>query len=437
MPMPQNVATGKFAVSSDADAMRALFQPLTTASGFAVTDTTAMTVATVYACLRLIAGAILQLPIHQYRLVPGGDRERMDPTPIWRLLNQSPDAAWTAAAWKEWIIRCWGLRGDHVTEILRAPGQANGGKPIGLRPLHPDHVTIRRLDHRLAYDIFDPMTGTAHTVDQDDVLHFTGFGFDGLKSLSVVQWAARNAIGNALAATDYMGRSVGEGAMPKIALTFPNRIGKDQAQGLRDSFVATYTGPQSARIPLVLTEGGAATTLSIKPVDMQLIESRRFEKQDICEAMGVPPILIGDSEKTTSWGTGIEQITLGFVKYTLAPMLCRWEEEINRKLFGDSGMFVEFTLAALLRGDSKTQAEVFRAGLGGPGTGDGWLTVDEVRTLQNLPALGGASGKPYLSQRGKPTTPAPTTTPEPPAEPDDDETPPPKAKRKTKTGATP
>ncbi len=217
------------------------------------------------------------------------------------------------------------------------------------------------------------------------MLHFTGFGFDGLRSLSMIQYAARNAIGNSLAAADYSGRSIGEGAMPQIALSYEKSLSKEQEKALRDTFVATYGGTQSRKLPLVLMGGAKVSELSISPIDMQLLESRRFEREDICQALGVPPVLIGDNDKTSSWGTGIEQITLGFVKYTVKPHLCRWEEELNRKLFRNAGPFVEFDLDALLRGDSKAQADAFRAALGGPGTGDGYMTVNEVRKIKNLP----------------------------------------------------
>jgi hypothetical protein len=140
-----------------------------------------------------------------------------------------------------------------------------------------------------------------------------------------------------------------------------------------------------------------------------LLASRRFEREDMCQACGVPPVLIGENEKTSSWGTGVEQITLGFVKFTVSPHLVRWGQELNRKLFRRAGMFVEFDLDALLRGDSKAQAEAFRAALGGPGTGDGWMSVNEVRRLKNLPPLpGDDNDKPFRAQRAQPAAaPAP------------------------------
>lgn len=365
-----------------------------------VTDQTAMQVGTVYACLEKLGGAVLQLPLHHYRLAPSGDRERVNPpSRLWWLLNESPSPAWTAASWKEWIVRCVKLRGDQHTEIVRA----RSGEPVGLKVHHPDCCSARLVDGRLRYDVMDP-DGAVRGVDQDDMLHFAGFGFDGVKSLSAIKWAARNSIANSLGAAQYMGKTIADGGMPRIALTYPNALDKDQRQELRESFVRIYGNGEGGRLPLVMTQGGTAKELSISPVDMELMAARKMDKADICEAMGVPPIIIGDSEKTSSWGTGVEQVTLGWVRFSVQPMLARWEEEINRKLFRQAGQFFEFSLEALLRGDSKSQSEAFRAALGGPGTGDGWMSVNEVRKLKNLPALiDPEADKPFRAQRGTST----------------------------------
>ena len=143
---------------------------------------------------------------------------------------------------------------------------------------------------------------------------------------------------------------------------------------------------------------------------MKRIEARRFEREDICQALGVPPIIIGDSDKASSWGTGIEQITLGFVKFTVKPMLKRWQEELNRKLFRNAGQFIEFELDALLTGDSKAQNEAFKTALGGPGSGDAYMTVNEVRRIKNLPWVEGGDEL-FKAQRGTTTPPTPNGAP--------------------------
>lgn len=396
------------AVSSDNDAMRELFQPITSASGYAVTDKTAMAVSTVYACLSKLAGAVLQLPVHHFRIDAKGERERLRNAPMHWMLNEQPHAMWTSASWKEWIVRCVALRGDQHTEIVRSSNSA-GGQIIGLEPHHPDCVAPRQVNKRLVYDVMDRVTGKIRTIDQDDMLHFAGFGFNGLHSLSAIQHAAKQSIGNSLAAADYSGRAVGSGEMPQITIQSDKVLTPKQTQELRENFVAIYTGKGASKLPLVLTEGVKANVLGISPVDMQLIESRKYEKEDICQALGVPPIIIGDSDKASSWGTGIEQITLGFVRFTIKPMLCRWEEEINRKFFRNAGQFVEFELDGLLRGDSKAQSEVFKAALGGPGAGDAYMTVNEVRKLKNLARIDGGDEL-FKAQRSTDAANTPNTT---------------------------
>ncbi len=201
--------------------------------------------------------------------------------------------------------------------------------------------------------------------------------------------------------------------MPQIALQYTNKMTPEQAALLRESFVATYggsngLGTKARKLPLVLTEGGTAKELSISPVDMQLLESRQFEREDICQAMGVPPVLIGDNNKTSSWGTGIEQITIGFVKFTVKPHLRRWQEELNRKIYRKAGPFAEYDLDELVSGDSKAQAAAFRSALGGPGTGDGYMSVNEVRNKKNMPPIEGGE-KPFKADPKHPGNPKPTT----------------------------
>ena len=139
-------------------------------------------------------------------------------------------------------------------------------------------------------------------------------------------------------------------------------------------------------------------------VDQQLLESRQWQVIDIARAFGVPPHMIGETTKSTSWGSGIESQSIGFVKYTLGQHLNRAKDEINRKLFRTSRYFVEHDVDGLMAGDSKAQAEFFAKALGGPGT-QGWMSVDEVRRKKNLKPMGGEFAKVFRSTE-KATKPA-------------------------------
>jgi HK97 family phage portal protein len=171
---------------------------------------------------------------------------------------------------------------------------------------------------------------------------------------------------------------------------------------LKKSFTEKYSGINNAHAsPLVLTEGLEAQEISLSADDAQLLEARQFQVVDIARAFGVPPHMIGETSASTSWGSGIESMSRGFVTYTLQPHLVRIEQELNRKLFPrDPTRFIQFDRDALIEGDSTAQANYFRAALGGPGTGPAWLTVDEVRKQKGFAPQGGSASTLFDPREG-------------------------------------
>lgn len=392
-PVVRNVADGETVISSDAVRMLEIFGDPRTASGAVVNTTTAMRVSAVYACVSLLAGAIAQLPLPVYDRV-GNERVRVSDD-RWALLNHAFCGVWPATAAWEYLVSQMLLRGDGIAYIRRGPGR-NAANVVEIVPWPRDRVGIQlvsgkdpREPGRLRYT-FQADAGS-FVADQADVLHLCGFGFDGVKSMSVIQWGARSGVGIALQGDDQAGKFFAEGGKPEVAVTTPNKMSADQQADFRDAWVKKYAGMQgNRRIPLVLTEGLSIKELTMSAVDQQLLESRQWQVIDIARAFGVPPHMIGETTKTTSWGSGIEQMYIGFVRNTLGPHLKRIEDELNRKLFTRLGedRFVEFNLEGFLSGDSKAQSVYFGRALGGPGA-QGWMTVNEVRRLKNLPPIEG------------------------------------------------
>ncbi len=391
--MRNDVTDSAVVIGSDNAGMLSLFGTNRAAAGVQVTAESAMRVSAVFACVRLIAGAIASLPLHQYERTADG-RKRTENAPYWWLLNEQPTARFSAASFWENMSTHQQLRGDGFAYIARN----RMGDIKEFIPLPHTAVNVRRVktadSDRLRYDIQDVDTWGA---DQDDMLHFPCFGFNGLRSMSVIQWAARNAAGNAIAMDEYSGRFFAGGAHPSIVLQSDKSMSPKAITDLREAFAAKYSGVENAHsLPLVLTEGLKASNLSLSAEDSQLLEARKFQVIDIARAFGVPPHMIGETSASTSWGSGIEAMSRAFVTFSLQSHLVRIEQEINRKLFRTAKYFVEFNRDALLEGDSKGQADYFRAAIGGPGTGPGWMPVDEVRKLKNLPPLGGKAAEAYF-----------------------------------------
>lgn len=340
-------------------------------AGQVVTKETAMRVSAVYACVRLIAGSIASLPLPVYERTPDG-RKRQDLHPLFWKLNEEPTPRFTAATMWEYATKCVLLRGDAFLWVKR-----NAAFVVTeLVPIDPDMVIVERQGDRLVYYVQEG--DRRFGVDQDDMIHLPGFGFNGIRSMSVIQWAAKQSIGIAMAAEEHSARFFSNGMSPSYAITSPGQMKPDQVERLRQQVAEKAGGTVNAHKPLVLTEGLDIKDISLSATDGQLMDARKFQVIDIARAFGVPPHMIGATEVSSSWGSGIEQMTLGYVKFTLAPYLNRFEQEINRKLFKTARNFVSFDLSGLLRGDDKARADYLRQALGGS-QGPGWLTVNEVR----------------------------------------------------------
>lgn len=351
------------------------------AAGQVVNERSAMRLSAVHACVRVISESISILPLHLYQEV-NDERVKDKTNPLRKLFNLQVTARFSAAAFWIFCLKSKLLRGDGFAYIRRNLR----GQVLEVIPLHPDCVIVERKGDRLVYYINDD--GRYFGVEQEDMLHFPGLGFDGVRSESVVSHYARIAIGGALAADMHAAEFFGKGTMQRFALEQKGKITPEALESLRSQWVNTYGGSKNSNKPLVLTEGTQVKELSMSAADAQLLESRGFSVSDIARFFGVPGHMIGHTEKTTSWGSGIEQMSVGFVTYTLQPHLTSIAQELNRKLFPNEERFFEFEVKGLLRGDSKAQSEFFRSALGGS-SGPAWMTVNEVRKLNNLQQVDG------------------------------------------------
>lgn len=361
------------------------------ASGMAVTPTTAKCVSAAYACARLIAGAIAVLPIKVYER-QGSVRKEIQHD-VWWLLNEQPFPTLSAATWLEWLTDNMLMRGDGLSQIRRK----RNFEVDGFMPLPREATLIERKRDELIYLIGDYETSgnrdsfKAYGLVQDDVIHVPGFGFNGIHGESVIRYAARQSIGTALAADEFSGKFFANGMNVGSVIKYPQGVSPDveQQNFLREQFEERYSGRANSHKPLLLVNGGELQKVSLSANDAQLIQTRQFQVIDIARAFGVPPHMIGETSSGTTWGAGIEQMSIGFVRYTLGPHLKRIEQELNRKLWPRSPRyFVEFDREALQSGDLKSESEFIAKALGGPGT-QGYLSVNEVRSKKNMAPLPG------------------------------------------------
>lgn len=376
----KNVSYGSVSLT-DLDSMSSLFGLVKSLAGPVVSAETALRSSAVFACVRLIAGCVSSSPLLTYKGRYGVKGERglaLDHPRAYQLRLQ-PCGQMTASTFWKFIMQCKLLNGNAYAVIT----------PDALIPLKPSRVTPYQawelgLDTKLGmasdrlyyYVTWD--NGKFEVFDQSEMLHFPNLGWDGKQGVSTIAMATQN-IGLAIAQDEYTAKFFGQGARYDVALKYPQKVSKDTADRIREHYLekrVDYSG--NATIPLILSEGGDLKEMSMTARDAQALEARQYSVIDQCRWFGVPPVMIGESEKTSSWGAGVEQVGRWFVMFTLNDHFSDIEQEIERKLFPTGRFFAEFDESELTRGDTKTRGDYYRIARGSMQE-PGWMTTEEIR----------------------------------------------------------
>jgi hypothetical protein len=141
----------------------------------------------------------------------------------------------------------------------------------------------------------------------------------------------------------------------------------------------------------VLEQGLKWQQVGISPEEAQFLETREFQAEDVCRWFRVPPHMVGLTSKATSWGSGIEEMNIGFLTYTLRPWLTRWLQAIKRDLIlAPQSYFADFIVEHLLKGNIEARYNAYSIARQW-----GWMSVNEIRRLENLNPIPG--GDVYLT----------------------------------------
>jgi HK97 family phage portal protein len=391
-------------------------------SGIAVNKLSALQATVVYRCISLIAGTIASLPLMVMRQIPGG-QEAAPTHYLWPILHDEPNPMLSSFTWREITLAHLLMSGNAFSAIE----WTNAGRVAGLYPIQPEYVTVSRVGGRLKYSV-RLQGGGDQVIDQEDMLHIPGLGYDGIQGISVIQAVLKNPVGLAVSLDKTVGRTSQNALRPSAVIAAP-KMTPDGIARFRATLKAQNAGTDNAGEPIFMEPGWELKPWQISPADAELLNSRKYQNEDIARAFGVPPHMIGSTEKGSSWGTGMEQMTIGYVNFTLVPWIARVLNEINRKLLADSGYQAYFLLDNLLRGDSAARG-AFLAQM----IQNGIYTPNEARRMEGLPpteygdqafiavnlqsmknALEAPPAAPGNAGSGRPTAPAPAEPP--PAEP--------------------
>lgn len=350
-------------------------------AGVPVTETGILGLSAAWACVNLLAGTIASLPIMVYRTDAAGNRVPAKDHPLYRVLHDSPNYDQTSLDFWEGGQAALELRGNMHARIERL-----GGRIVALHPIFNPSIT-RQADGSLRYRWTE--NGKSYDEPQENVFHVRGFGGSPLGGLSTLSYG-RQVFGLSLAVNSAAQTTFANGVRPSLLLTTPGdkTLTADQRNVMEAALQEKHAGAMNAGRPMLLEGGLTPHQVSLTPEDAQMLESRSFSVEEICRFFEVPPHMIGHTEKSTSWGTGLEEQTLRFQKFTLRRRLKRIEQAIMKQLLTPAdraaGIVVEFNLEGLLRADSKGRSEFYRTM-----TQIGAMTINEVRGLENLPPVAG------------------------------------------------
>jgi HK97 family phage portal protein len=369
----------------------------------------ALTLPTYAACVRNIAEDVAKLPLIVYRDEGDGSKRRLTEDPLYRLLHDAPNPEQSSHSFIEAIVSNAVGWGNGYAEIV----PDGTGEPRELWLLDPSRTCPRRSEAgALFYEYVQP-NGQRTVLPPERVLHVHGLAFDGITGYTPAQLFSRS-LGAHAAARDFGASFYVNGAFPSSVLTHPGKLTPQAHEQLRREWEAMHQGAERAGKTAILEEGMTLTPVSINPKDAQFLETARFAIEDVARMFRMPPHMVGDLSRGTF--SNIEHLSIEYVTNTLLAWIRRLEAALRRSVLSVRGpnVYAEVLIEGALRGDTKSRFDAYAVGRQW-----GWLSINDIRRLENLPPVEG--GDVYLqplnmvdASKPPPPPPGPAAEPEAP-----------------------
>lgn len=352
-----------------------------TIAGVAVSQQGSLSLASVYRAVSLISGTVATLPLKSYRDQPDGTRVRVDSfldTPGGR--DGLTQFEWTEVVLVHLLL--WG--NAYLNHQVGGAGQL-----VGLIPLHPSAVDVKPVKTKEEESRFFPWRkyftvtltdGSQKDLTPMELTHITALSTDGVKGLSPIE-LNRQAIGTGLAGDQAAARMFKSGMFVSgLVTTEDDDVDTDEAAAIAAGLQAKVAGVDNAGKLAFVNRNLRFTPWTMPATDAQFIESRIHQVEEVSRIFGVPPHLLGQTEKQTSWGTGVTEQNRGLSRYTLMPWTSRIEQRLSRLL--PNKQMCEYDYAGLLQGSAQEELQMLMDQVAA-----GILTVDEARRVRNLEPL--------------------------------------------------
>jgi HK97 family phage portal protein len=335
-----------------------------------------MRLGTVFRCVQILSASVAGCPLRVQTI--GEDRQEVDlPALTRRRQGVTPFELW------ETVVAHLALRGNaYLRKVWTADGRL-----IDLVPISPRRVEVKVDDEELAALVgrshvkYFEIDGGRDMLTEHDVMHIPGLSLDGIVGLSPLGYL-RRTFDLATAAENVAVEMFDHGLLQPVSVIYPDELTDDQVTILKARWRAKSGGIDNAGDPLILDHAAKVEKLTLSPADVQFLETRKFSTTEIARIFGVPGWMVNDQEKSTSWGSGMEQQFISFVTITLREYFQRIEQRVTREICDPTSEKAEFKVEGLLRGDSKARAAFYASGIQ-----HGWMVPNEPRDLEDLPPV--------------------------------------------------
>ena len=340
----------------------------------------ALQVSAVWSSVELLCDNLASLPLFVYERERGADGHKVlaRNTQLWTLLHESPNNRHTPMEFWQYMTMNYLLRGNAYAKLDRN----SKGEVFNMIPLSADQVEIEVLrDQSIVYKY--QYEGKVAVYSSDSILHWRDKG-NGIIGMSRLDYM-RSTVSLAINAQNHSSNIFRKSAKRPGVFMIDKLLSEEQRKAVRQNYRGLVEGNEDDL--LVLEAGAKFEPLNMTPADVQLLETRKYTVEDIARWFGIPSAMINDTSKTTTWGTGVEQLIEGFYKFRLRPMLESLEQSIDKRVLTTAQRMkytVEFSLDAILRGSLKDRLET-----GSKAVQNGLMTRNEWRQLENLPPIEG------------------------------------------------
>lgn len=340
----------------------------------------ALQVSAVWGAVELLVDNIASLPAFVYNRSKeeGGHKTIARDAYLFRLLHDEPNSRQTPMEFFQFLALNFLFRGNAYARVTRD----TAGEALELWPLTTDQIEVEVLrDRSVIYKYY--YEGAVVIYAADSILHWKdkGNGVVGMDRLSYM----RQSVALAVDAQNHTSNVYRKSAKRPGVFMIDKLLTEKQRNEIRANYQGLVEGTEDDL--LVLEAGAKFQPLNMTPADLQLLDTRRFSIEEIARWFGIPGVLINDTSKSTTWGSGIEQIIQGFYKFRLRTILASLEQAIEMRVLTAKQrkkFTVEFSLDALLRGSLKERLEI-----GAKAVQNGLMTRNEWRQLENLPPMDG------------------------------------------------